>query len=173
MEKVRFSCPRCQTVMQTLADKVGGEVGCPQCQHKFRLVDTGPSENQATMDFSDRGSDAPTMPPQNAPAGSSWSQSDSYANASNPSGGWQQPAKFESPPANPYAHNGLSSGLTGQSFACPYCQTTNPPIWRSEVSTIGWIVFAVLLVTTCVFCFVGLFIRNRYRVCSQCRVRLE
>ena len=89
--------------------------------------------------------------------------------------GWQQPAKFDAPPqpANPYVYNGLSGGLTGQSFACPYCQTTNPPIWKSEVSTVGWIVFAVLLVTTCVFCFVGLFIKNRYRVCSNCRVRLE
>ena len=58
-------------------------------------------------------------------------------------------------------------------YSCPYCQTHAPPIWKSEVSQIGWIVFAILLVTTCVFCFAGLLIRDRYRVCSQCKMRLE
>ena len=59
-----------------------------------------------------------------------------------------------------------------QQARCPYCQTKRPPTWKSEVSQVGWIVFAILLITTCVFCFVGLFIRDKYRICSQCKIRL-
>ena len=62
MDKVRFSCPRCNTVMQAAADRVGGEVGCPQCQHRFVLVENE-SPDQPTRDFGGSAAEAPTMPP--------------------------------------------------------------------------------------------------------------
>jgi DNA-directed RNA polymerase subunit M/transcription elongation factor TFIIS len=160
MEKVRFSCPRCNTVMQAAADRVGGEVGCPQCQHRFVLVENE-SPNHATRDFGTSAADAPTMPPSGTRGSNelNFAQPKPGSSSSTPMG--SSPYPVGSPPAHHHR------------FVCPYCQTTHPPIWKSEVSPIGWIVFAVLLVTTCFGCFIGLFIRDRYRVCSQCRVRLD
>ena len=75
MDKVRFACPRCQTIMQTAAEKVGYDVACPHCAHRFKLIEpSSPSRNStsaldATIDRKDGGSlsgDA-TIPPSNAP----------------------------------------------------------------------------------------------------------
>ncbi len=158
MDKVRFACPRCRTVMQTGAEKVGYDVACPHCAHRFRLVEPeNPSNQLGSSPVSDR--DAATLPPMRSPA------SDRTLPAKPPV---IKPAVDHSAYGNQAVNTNPGTGT----YACPYCGTNSPPIWKSEVSTIGWIVFAVLLVTTCIFCWVGLFIRDQYRVCSRCRVRL-
>ncbi len=172
MEKVRFSCPRCQTIMQTGAEKIGYDVACPHCAHRFRLVESSEAESSPSGTATSNG-DASTLPPSKFPAGLDRQISDSSK--------FRQ-AEIAPPPLKPnhVANYGqapvISRGqipVSRPGFSCPYCQTHAPPIWKSEVSSIGWIVFAILLVTTCVFCWIGLFIRDRYRVCSQCRIRLE
>jgi hypothetical protein len=57
-------------------------------------------------------------------------------------------------------------------FQCPFCHTTMPPYTQSRVSTAGWVVFTLLLVFTIIFCWIGLFIKEDYRVCSQCGMKL-
>ena len=176
MEKVRFACPKCQTLMQTGVEKVGYDVACPHCFHRFRLVESESPESTdngkskinlgAMVDGNVQNSLAneSTMPPKNSPA---------FGNLNAPI---SSPAA--SPPANrnPYSAPVLGPAIetpANAGFQCPYCQTTNPPKWKSEVSQTGWIMFAVLLVTTCVGCLVGLFVRDKYRVCSKCKIRLS
>ena len=158
MDKVRFACPRCRTIMQTDVDKVGYDVACPHCAHRFRIVE----------------SEQPTTAPNSATAPSPGPMGGAEAATIPPQKGIGKPA---SPATSPAGHTygaaaSPPAGGTSTGYACPYCQTTAPPIWKSEVSQVGWIVFAILLVTTCVFCFAGLFIRDKYRVCSRCKVRL-
>ena len=164
MDKVRFACPRCKTIMQASADKLGHNVACPHCAHQFRLVGSSdaPTVRRSDSDLSAAGSD---------PNGLESSGGDSEI---------RPQSKLSRPDANHLDSCGVPQELRrspltlpNAGFSCPYCQTTQPPTWKSEVSTIGWIVFAILLVTTCFFCFVGLFIRDRFRVCSQCKIRLE
>ena len=156
MDKVRFACPRCSTVMQTGADKVGFDVVCQHCSHRFRLIESDEASASQTSAVS---GDAPTMPPVGSPVPNDARPAyDSRTYPSSPSGA-NLPQVANVPGAVPYS--------------CPYCQTHAPPIWKSEVSQIGWIVFVILLLTTCVFCFAGLLIRDRYRVCSQCGIRLD
>ncbi len=57
-------------------------------------------------------------------------------------------------------------------FECPYCHTDAYPIVRSRISTAGWVVFVVLLIFCFPFCIIGLFIKEDYRVCSACGIRL-
>ena len=179
MEKVRFACPRCQTIMQTGAEKVGYDVACPHCAHRFRLVESGEATSSGHRSPT-TSNDETTLPPtafpptsRSVPAGSTGAyspeRSDPYGTP-NPVKPAQHgfDASKTSHVVNPYSPVGQQAA-----FCCPYCQTTRPPIWKSEVSQIGWIVFAILLVTTCVFCFVGLFIRDKYRICSQCKIRLS
>jgi hypothetical protein len=40
------------------------------------------------------------------------------------------------------------------------------------VSQVGWVLFAVLLLTTCFFFWVGLLVQEEYRVCGDCGTRL-
>jgi hypothetical protein len=53
-------------------------------------------------------------------------------------------------------------------FNCPYCRTTIPPVSRERVSQTGWIVLVILLITCFPLFWIGLLIKEPYRVCSQC-----
>jgi len=159
MDKVRFACPRCQTIMQTGQEKIGHEVACPQCMHRFRLVESEEpaktvqvqTNNLATHDEHDLESTTEYSPKARRPIIRPHSEIGA-ANRTNVFG------------------PDLAQRPVG--FQCPYCQTTRTPTSRSEVSQAGWIVFVVLLVMTCFLCVIGLFIRDKYRVCSQCKIRL-
>jgi hypothetical protein len=64
------------------------------------------------------------------------------------------------PLAQPYAPVG---------FHCPHCQSTAPPIVAKRIGTTGWVVFFALLIACFPLCFIGLFIKEEYRMCSWCR----
>jgi DNA-directed RNA polymerase subunit RPC12/RpoP len=58
-------------------------------------------------------------------------------------------------------------------FACPHCGSTEPPKVTSQISSTGWIVFAVLLFTGCwPFFIIGLLMKEEFRVCSECGAKL-
>lgn len=59
-------------------------------------------------------------------------------------------------------------------FKCPFCQSTQPPLIREKVSTAGWVWF-ILLFGSCIgtlFCWVGLLMKEKYRVCGSCGIKL-
>lgn len=172
MDKVRFSCPRCRTVMQTSAEKIGFDVACPNCAHRFRLVDS-PDSPPADKTL---GPDAATIASSRLPP-----EINSGDHTKPPVGSFPEVGTASSDPIGQSAIEAMHDatavpaqpGYSGpSSFSCPYCHTTAPPLIKSEVSTGGWIVFAVLLMTTCVGCVIGLMIRDQYRICSQCKIRL-
>lgn len=57
-------------------------------------------------------------------------------------------------------------------YHCPRCGTQALPMVTRKVSTAGWITFAVLLVTTGIFFWIGLLIREDVRVCPVCRLTI-
>lgn len=58
-------------------------------------------------------------------------------------------------------------------FKCPYCGFDGMPYVRSKVSGSGWVVFVLLLLFVCPFlCWIGLLIKDDYRVCSCCGMKL-
>jgi DNA-directed RNA polymerase subunit RPC12/RpoP len=57
-------------------------------------------------------------------------------------------------------------------FKCPECGSTYPPLTRSEISQTGWILFVVLLLFFFPLCFLGLLMKDEYRACADCGVRL-
>ena len=57
-------------------------------------------------------------------------------------------------------------------FRCPYCQSNLPPEVKRKISTAGWITFVLLLFFCFPLCFIGLFIKEDYRVCRSCRITL-
>lgn len=57
-------------------------------------------------------------------------------------------------------------------FRCPYCDTPAPPEIRTKVSGGGWVVFVVLLLVFFPLCWVGLLMKDEYRTCYDCGVKL-
>jgi hypothetical protein len=57
-------------------------------------------------------------------------------------------------------------------FRCPYCASEAKPVWRSKRGTSGLIVFLVLLVVFFPLCWIGLLMKDHYRVCADCRMKL-
>jgi RNA polymerase subunit RPABC4/transcription elongation factor Spt4 len=71
-------------------------------------------------------------------------------------------------PIQPYA--GAYAPVTG--FRCPYCNSTYLPQIGSKISSDGWVVFILLLF----FCFplfwIGLLMKEEYRMCVTCGSKL-
>ena len=57
-------------------------------------------------------------------------------------------------------------------FMCPYCHRTATPLVQKKVSTAGWIVLVVLLFLCFPLFWIGLLMKEDYRVCSQCGIKL-
>jgi hypothetical protein len=73
----------------------------------------------------------------------------------------------------PAAPPASQTALNAEHFRCPFCQTTQPPIVAKRISTAGWIVFAALLIVCLPLFFIGLLIKEEYRMCSWCRAALS
>ncbi len=54
-------------------------------------------------------------------------------------------------------------------FRCPHCNSDAPPVIAKRIGAPGWIVFFALLIFCFPLCFIGLFIKEEYRMCSWCR----
>ncbi len=161
MAKVRFSCPRCQAVMQTSEEKMGFDIACPQCNHRFTLIEQGAPDPGETV----RPVSTPASEETRQWIDKSVEETNAYALP-----------KPSSPVVDSVATGGaippIYQGHTSSAFSCPYCRSRQPPIWKSEVSTAGWITCVLLFCTTCIFFWVGFLIRDKYTVCSSCNVRL-
>jgi lipopolysaccharide-induced tumor necrosis factor-alpha factor len=57
-------------------------------------------------------------------------------------------------------------------FRCGVCGSTAPPLERDKISTAGWVIFAVLLIFCLPLFWIGLLIKEKYRVCAHCNHRL-
>jgi|SRR5215213_635270 len=57
-------------------------------------------------------------------------------------------------------------------YRCPYCQSPYPPMVVEKVSGGGWVVFILLLLFCLPLCWLGLLIKDQYRVCATCRAVL-
>ena len=57
-------------------------------------------------------------------------------------------------------------------FRCPFCQTTLLPVASQQISTAGWVTFAVLLFTCLPLFWIGLLMKEEQRHCRQCGMRL-
>jgi hypothetical protein len=97
-----------------------------------------------------------------------------YAAPPRPGGGYVPTHDWASSaplPPQPYAQP--QPLVSAENFRCPYCRTTQPPVIAQRISTAGWIVFAALLVFCLPLFFIGLLIKEEYRMCSWCRAPLS
>ncbi len=58
------------------------------------------------------------------------------------------------------------------SFKCPFCQSPYAPFVVQKVSTGGWIVFAVMVMSCFPLCWIGLLMKENTHICSSCGMPL-
>jgi RNA polymerase subunit RPABC4/transcription elongation factor Spt4 len=61
--------------------------------------------------------------------------------------------------------------LMNPNYRCMRCGTNHPPVIQRQISTAGWIVFAVLLATTGVLFWIGLLIKEDAMICPVCNFK--
>ena len=64
----------------------------------------------------------------------------------------------------------MQTGFVG--YRCPRCGATAAPIAQSKISDGGWIVFVLMLIFCFPLFFIGLLMREQYRVCPACLARI-
>lgn len=161
--------------MQTSEEKVGFDIACPQCKHQFTLVEQERPESRETVRPDSTGASPATEDTRQwierpVEKQNPYEKPNPYANSVNSAPVNSAPVVDAAPAGGTIPP--IYQGNVSSSFVCPYCRSRQPPIWKSEISTAGWITCVVLLVTTCFFFWVGFLIRDKYTVCSSCNVRL-
>ncbi len=58
-------------------------------------------------------------------------------------------------------------------YRCPRCGSSYHPVIERRISTAGWIVFSVLLITTIIFFWIGLLLKEDVAVCPVCRSKIS
>jgi hypothetical protein len=58
-------------------------------------------------------------------------------------------------------------------YRCPHCGTNYLPIIERRVSSAGWLTFALLLVFTLVFFWIGLLMKEDVSICPVCKRRVS
>jgi RNA polymerase subunit RPABC4/transcription elongation factor Spt4 len=95
-----------------------------------------------------------------------------------------QQQQYPAPPVrHPYGTNpDISIGhnqyhqqpqMPTQSYRCPRCFSQHFPRYEKKISTAGWVVFAVLLVTFFPLFWIGFLIKEDVRICPMCNLRVS
>ena len=79
-------------------------------------------------------------------------------------------ATHQNPRPQPLVHQQQQNLAYGHS--CPRCSSQLMPRFERKISTAGWIVFAVLLVTFFPLFWIGFLIKEDVRVCPVCNLSL-
>lgn len=143
---------------------------CRYCGTKFPLPFAETPEAYKKVDYEER-----------PPRPYSW-KSEEFQSKSEPrkTGAMQEPQtryhiEFAAPPAyRPDRHAALSGvQFLDSNYRCRHCMSHFPPKHDRRISTAGWIVFAVLLVTFFPLFWIGLLIKEDVCICPSCGICLE
>jgi hypothetical protein len=63
--------------------------------------------------------------------------------------------------------------MIAQAYRCPRCFSQHLPRYEKKISTAGWIVFAVLLITFFPLFWIGFLIKEDVRICPMCNLRVS
>lgn len=77
---------------------------------------------------------------------------------------YAQPAAYYPPP---YGYP-----TAPPAWQCPFCHAHAPPVEREKISTAGWVLFGVLLLLCLPLFWIGLLLKERWRVCGCCGQRV-
>jgi predicted Zn finger-like uncharacterized protein len=155
---IHFACPICRTEYRVDDDRAGKRTECKKCGQRLQV----PTPERKTV----LAELLPAPTPQPSPAPSE----------PMPVVRYRQPrpeVAERDDDDRPRRRRRVRRVYVDVGFRCVYCNTSDWPLERSKVSTAGWIFFWVFLLFLCFpLCWIGLFFKEDYRVCSRCGMRI-
>jgi DNA-directed RNA polymerase subunit M/transcription elongation factor TFIIS len=140
---IRYTCPSCNTLLESPDHKVGTSVACPTCEQKLQVPLSG-SALKLT---------APSQHKKDYPVLEEIEEDESRDEED------ERPRR--------------SRSRKGRKFRCRECGSTRRPEIKSETSQSGWTTFIILLIVFWPLCFIGLMQKEEYEVCYDCGARLR
>lgn len=155
---IAFSCSTCAKPF-TVGDHLAGKRSkCPGCGAMLQVPSATDTKPAADPPYSPPA--RPPLPPPVAPP--------PVIQDAIPTPHYPQHQQYQQPHPQQYSGHGPPQ----MGFQCPFCHTQQPPYVQSQISTAGWVLFVVLLIFCFPLCIIGLFIKENYRVCSGCGIKL-
>ncbi len=143
-------CPQCQTRLSVEPKDVGGEVACPGCATIFRAT---------------RG-DAPP-PPKASPSRRGKLERLGSGTADPDDRDDDRDERRRSRRSRRRDEDDDDYDRRSRRGGCRSCGSRET-VHRSEISTAGWVTFAILLTMCGPLCLIGLLMKDEYRACADC-----
>lgn len=166
-------CPSCRERLSVLPADVGKDVACPKCETVFRAEPAGrngapppPGGPRRSSSLERLGSgEEPTDEEDRDRKKSRWERNRDRADEDD-----RRPRPSRRSRYDDEDDRGRSRG--GSGFRCRGCGSRARPVYKEEISTGGWVVFALMLT----FCFplfwIGLLMKEQHRACGDCGRKL-
>jgi ribosomal protein S27E len=156
-ETIFLACPHCGHQKKAPARFAGQEAQCPKCDKFFVAPSLERSAERAPAPVA-----APT--PESAPMPMvEYRRSREVA---------EEDDDYDRPRRRRRRVRSRDDDRIG--FRCPFCNTSELPLWREKISTAGWITFVLLLLVFCwPLCWIGLLMKDRRSVCARCGIELD
>lgn len=155
MSSIIINCPNCSRQNSIDSQHIGKHAKCGACKSVF-LVSDGTQPVGGAV-----GSAAVTS------SGTPYNESAPINYSTVPPAGT---AIGQDSPSPQFLQNLSTVGQTG--FRCPFCQSNAGLYTRDQISTAGWVVFAVLLMSCAPLCWIGLLIKEPTNHCGNCHLRI-
>jgi predicted Zn finger-like uncharacterized protein len=143
-------CPSCQERLSVLPADVGKDVACPKCETVFRAerVSVRPAPSVSERRRSERTED-------DGQRQSRWERNRETDRRS----------RYDDEDDR---DRGYRPSRGGAGFRCRSCGSRDRPVYKEEISTAGWVVFAVMLTVCFPLFWIGLLMKEQYRACAEC-----
>jgi DNA-directed RNA polymerase subunit M/transcription elongation factor TFIIS len=144
---IQVNCPSCGKLLRLPDDVSGKQLQCPGCHNQFKMqAQNGPTKSSRMVQSRGR--------------------IEAEIRRSRPSSRVEEfdDDEFDDRPVRRRSARRYDDG----GFACPFCGSHDSPYTRSKISTAGWIIFAILLLVFWPLFWIGLLIKENYRVCADC-----
>lgn len=190
---MQMPCPQCRKPVAIPEGMPGQQVICQSCLTQFQVPNAGMQGGQQLPPDQQNPAFPPTAQPQPNPQ-------TPLAGGQPPQGQYvsQQPSSplpTSVPPTAPQIEGmpgtvpvgppssrpdwmverreGIDLQQTlGQGFQCPHCSTTQPPRVEEKTSAAGWVLFVALLFVCLPLCWLGILVKESYKVCNGCGSKL-
>jgi transcription elongation factor Elf1 len=158
---IQVNCPSCGKLLRLPDDVAGKQLHCPSCQNQFKMEaqnGTAESSRRPQPREAFQAKSRPNRPSSRA------EDLDEKDRPSRRSSRYDDDDDFDDRPVRRRS----SRRNEDRGFACPFCGSSEPPLNRSKISTAGWVVFALLLLLFWPLFWIGLLIKENFRVCAEC-----
>jgi DNA-directed RNA polymerase subunit RPC12/RpoP len=156
---LHYSCPKCQSPLESLESQAGRKVACPTCGQ--RMAVPWPAKKKTVVAELDEDDEpAPRRGYDNYPP-ARYREDDNRGR------------RYADDDDDDYQRPGRRLRRRERNCECPNCGAVGETYERKEIAQEGWIVLVVLLLTFFPLFFLGLLMKQNYLICRECGYKIR